>query len=488
MSEPGRSTAPIGNTVPAIPGFYSDPTWCRGRDAYYLANSSFEYFPGAPIFRSEDLVTWTQIGNIIDRPEQTPLLGAGASAGIFGSTLRFHDDTYWFITTNIDAVAAGQQIFTAKDPAGPWSNALVVPETGGIDPDLFWDADGTCYLTWTRMGIRQARIDPVAGRLLSEPVPMWNGVGMKAPEGPHVYRVGDWCYLLIAEGGTERGHCVSVARSRAADGPYEGCPGNPILTHRSTSHPIQSVGHADLVEGPDGRWWITYHGTRPRGMTPEFHVIGRETMIAPVDWVDGWPVVREDLADREPVRTSYDDDFSGPLHPRWVSPGGDLSGVTTGAGLVLTASATSRPVMARVQDLSWRATVTLDVTGGDARVLVYLDDAHWYGIDVSATTATAMGRIGPLCQALGTAAVDDPAHVTVSLDAARLDMGTFDRDLEPDFITLRVGDTELARLEGRYLSTEVATRFTGRTVGVSALQGSVRVGRFVYEGRDAATA
>ncbi len=485
MSQPGMSTAPIGNTIPAIPGFYSDPTWCRGRDAYYLANSSFEYFPGAPIFRSEDLETWTQIGNVIDRPEQTPLLGAGASAGIFGSTLRFHDDTYWFITTNIDTVRDGQQIFTAKDPEGPWSDAVVVPGTAGIDPDLYWDADGTCYLSWTRMGIQQAKVDPVAGVLLSEPQPLWNGVGMKAPEGPHIYHVGEWYYLLIAEGGTERGHCVSIARGRSAEGPFEGHPANPILTHRSTSHPIQSVGHADLLEGPDGTWWLTYHGTRPRGMTPEFHVIGRETMIAPVEWMDGWPVIREDLARRTPATTSYDDSFTGPLHPRWVSPGGDLSGVSTGSGLRLSASETARPVMARVQDLSWRATITLDVSEGAARVLVYLDDAHWYGIDVSSTEATAVARIGPLCQELGSAAVADPSAVVVSIDAAPPALEPYERALEPDFLTFSVGDTVLARLEGRYLSTEVATRFTGRTVGVDPRQGTVRVTRFSYEGRDA---
>ncbi len=367
MSEPTPSALPVGNTVPAIPGFYSDPTWCRGRDAYYLANSSFEYFPGAPIFRSEDLVTWSQIGNIIDRPEQTPLLGVGASEGIFGSTLRFHDDRYWFVTTNIGTVEAGQQIFTADDPAGPWSDAVVVAGSAGIDPDLFWDADGTCYLSWTRPpgGIQQARVDPVAGTLLSDPVLLWNGTGMKAPEGPHVYRIGDWYYLLIAEGGTEKGHCVSVARGHSPYGPFTGHPDNPILTHRSSSHPVQSVGHADLLEGPDGTWWLTYHGTRPQGHTPEFHLIGRETMVSPVEWVDGWPVVREDLAQRAPATTSYDDDFRGPLHPRWVSPGGDLSGVATGSGLRLAAGAgPARPVVARVQDLSWRATATIDASAG----------------------------------------------------------------------------------------------------------------------------
>lgn len=478
----------MGNTVPAIPGFYSDPTWCRGRDAYYLANSSFEYFPGAPIFRSEDLVTWTQIGNIIDRPAQTPLRGVGASEGIFGSTLRFHDDHYWFITTNIGTVGDGQQIFTAEHPEGPWSDPVVVPGTAGIDPDLFWDSDGTCYLSWTRPpGIHQARVDPLAGALLSDPIRMWNGTGMKAPEGPHIYHVGEWYYLLMAEGGTEHGHCVSVARGRSASGPFTGHPANPILTHRSSSHPVQSVGHADLVEGPDGRWWLTYHGTRPQGHTPEFHLIGRETMIAPVDWVDGWPVIREDLAERTPATTSYDDDFRTVLNPRWVSPGGDLTGVETGSGLRLTVGdGPSRPVVARVQDLTWRATATIDVTQGGGRLLVYLDDRHWYGLDVTRTTVTGVAQIGPLCQELGSAQVVDPTTVEVSIEAATPHGGPNRRALEPDLIRLYAGDTVLAEIDGRYLSTEVATGFTGRTVGVQALWGSATVTRFTYDGRDAA--
>src|SRR5690606_26324974 len=128
-----------------------------------------------------------------------------------------------------------QLLFTAENPAGPWSDPVVVPGTVGIDPDLAWDEDGTCYLTWCAFegGIAQVTIDPTTGAVLSERRSLWSGTGMKAPEGPHLYRVGDWWYLLIAEGGTERGHSVSVARSRRPDGGFEPHPANPILTHRS---------------------------------------------------------------------------------------------------------------------------------------------------------------------------------------------------------------------------------------------------------------
>src|SRR4029077_1735644 len=106
-----------------------------------------------------------------------------------------------------------------------------------------------------------------------------------------LFRRGDWWHLLIAEGGTERGHAVTIARGPFPTGPWESCPDNPILSHRSTDRPIQCTGHADLVEAADGSWWMVLLGTRPRGVTPGFDVLGRETMLAPVSWVDGWPVV-----------------------------------------------------------------------------------------------------------------------------------------------------------------------------------------------------
>src|SRR5213078_4493481 len=121
--------------------------------------------------------------------------------------------------------------------------------------------------------------------------PIWSGTGLQYPEAPHLYRIDGWWYLILAEGGTERGHAVSIARSRRPYGPFEPAPDNPILSHRSTDRPIQSTGHADLVSAPDGTWWMVVLGTRPRGYFPMFHVLGRETFLTAVRWADGWPVV-----------------------------------------------------------------------------------------------------------------------------------------------------------------------------------------------------
>jgi len=473
------------NLQPAIPGFHPDPTMCAGPDAVHLANSSFEYFPGAPVFRSQNLSEWEQVGNVLHNPDQVDLATfRGASAGLYGSTLRYHDGRYWFITTNIATNSAGHLIFTASDPFGPWSQPTVVPGTSGIDPDLCWDADGTCYLTWCGPeGITQVTVHPTTGEVRSERRRLWSGTGMKCPEGPHLYRVGEFWYLLIAEGGTERGHSVSIARSTRPDGGFEPCPANPILTHRSTSHPVQSVGHADLVEWR-GRWWACYHGTRPHGQTPEFHVLGRETMLCPVEWVDGWPVFREDLAASVIPDTSLSTDFADGLGPRWVSPQGDLTGSDAGSGgLTLRADdVPGRPVVVRVEELQWSAEATVDVSDGTARLLVYLDDEHFYGIEADAAGVRAVGRSDPFEQCFGTAPLGAPDAVTLRIEARLPAPGTGSG--APDLVSLSVlGEgrpSRLAELDGRHVSTEVAGGFTGRTVGLQCLAGTVRCTRFAY--------
>lgn len=480
------------NRTPLIPGYFSDPTICRAGDEFFIANSSFEYFPGAPVHRSTDLVEWDFIGNVITRPEQADLVTGGDSSGIFGSTIRFHDGKFWFITTNIIEVSQGQLLFTADDAAGPWSNPVRVPVMG-IDPDLAWDDEGNCYVTWCGFphGISQVRINETTGELLTEPAAMWLGTGMRNPEGPHLYHVGDYWYLMIAEGGTDRGHSVSIARSDSPEGPWEGFAGNPMLTHRSSAHPVQSVGHADLVEGPGGQWYAVYHGTRPRGVFPEFHLIGRETMMAKVEWRDGWPVIVESAAEQVARPTSYSDDFVGALHPRWTSPSSTLAGVTTSDdGLVLASVPGARPVLARVQDLDWSATATIDASSGDARMLLYIGVDHWYGVEIHGRTATAVAKVGPFEQRFGSHAITGDGPVQLRISAATPPpRGNGWPANEPDFVTLACVDAvdvvELAKLDGRYISTEVVGGFTGRMTGVEALAGTVTVQRCEYIGNDA---
>jgi beta-xylosidase len=497
--ETAASTETLTN--PVIPGFFPDPSVCRVDGDYYLVCSSFEYFPGVPIFHSRDLVHWRQIGNVLDRESQLRLPHTTTSSGgIYAPTLRYRDGVFYLIVTNVSG--QGNLLVTATDPAGPWSEPTLLPGVPGIDPDLAWDEDGTCWCTVA--GVGQVRLDLAAGQVEGEDQRIWSGTpGAKAPEAPHLYRIGDWWYLMIAEGGTERGHGVSIARSSAPDGPFEPCPANPILSHRSTDEPIQNTGHADLVQGPDGSWWMVLLGVRPRGGTPGWHVLGRETFLAPVSWVDGWPVVGELSPDLPtppwplypvPADPARDDFDSAELHPRWVSlrhRPAELCTTTQRPGsLTLRASGGSLDdldvtfVGRRQQHFSCQARTLIDPAEGHGGLAVRLDDAHYYAIETGNGRAQVIARIGPLRTVVAQREVlAGPLVLSVRIqetDTVR------DSRTGPDVVSLGVeeGDgtfTALATLDGKYLSTEVAGGFTGRVIGMYAQTGTVHFDWFDYE-------
>lgn len=482
---------------PIIPGFFPDPTICRVGDDYYLANSSFEYFPGAPIFHSTDLVSWTQIGNVLTDRKQFRRGTPGPSTGVYGSTLRHREGRFWFITTNVSDFGSGQVIVHAEHPSGPWSEPVFVPEAQGIDPDLSWDDDGQCYLTWHVLdftiggqGIRQAPIDLDTGRLLEPHYAVWQGSGMPAAEGPHLYRIGEYWYILLAEGGTERGHCVTVARSSSIRGPFESCPWNPILTHRSSTHPVQSVGHADLVQTTDGEWAIVYLGSRPRGSTPGFHVLGRETFLAGVDWVEGWPVISEDRFDVPIPDTYFTDDFGDvELDARWVVPDGEPDALIVRAqsgGISFRSSGTSSDLLCfRVRDFAWTADVVVE---GAGELRLRLDDRHWCAVIAEDGRASVLVQIGDVQQQVASVEFASP-RPTLRLQAQNPESAPIPFGYAgPDDITLSVNDgrgwKELARLDGRYFSTEVAAGFTGRMVAVGAPRARGRVLNVSYRPED----
>ncbi|MEV4016847.1 family 43 glycosylhydrolase [Nonomuraea angiospora] len=462
-----------GSTTPIVPGFYPDPTVCRVGDDYYLAHSSFEYFPGVPIWHSRDLLRWTQLGHVLTRRSQFARGDGRSSGGIYAGTLRHHGGRFWYVTTNVGDHDGGQLIIQADDPAGPWSDPVRVPQAIGIDPDLAWDDAGQCYLTWKALsftegegGIMQARLDLATGRLLEPAYPVWQGSGLSAAEGPHLYEVDGLWYLLLAEGGTERGHAVTVARGPHPSGPFEGCPANPILSHRSTIHPTQNTGHADLVRAPDGGWAAVYLGARPRGSTPGFHVLGRETFLAGVNWVGGWPVFDEDRYDVPSANTAFTDRFDRPaLDPRWVVPGGEPAVTVTADGLRIAEGL----LCTRVRDLRWSAEATLESSG---RFLLRLDHRHHYGLARYGDRVEASARVGDLDVVLATAFVPD-GPVVLRIEAAPPASPTVPLgDAGPDEIVLSVGRPDgvrdLARLDGRYLSTEVASGFTGRMLALGS--------------------
>lgn len=282
---------------PVITGFSADPSICRKGDDFYLVCSSFEYFPGVPIYHSKNLADWTQLGHCLDRDKQLPIQGAVSSQGVFAPTIRYHNGIFYMITTNVTNYY--NFYVTAEDPSGPWSDPIIVENWTGIDPSLFFDEDGRAYITGNsykikgeELGCYMAEIDIATGRLLSPRTLISHGCGGKAPEAPHIYKREGWYYLVLAEGGTEYGHMATIFRSRQVTGPYESCPANPVLTHRSKKSPIQGVGHMDMIEDQNGNWWAVCLGMRVNGSHAYYHHLGRETFLAPVKWQeDGWPVI-----------------------------------------------------------------------------------------------------------------------------------------------------------------------------------------------------
>lgn len=244
---------------PVISGFYPDPSVCRNGDDYYLVTSTFQYFPGVPVFHSKDLVNWKQIGHCLTRKTQLPLDNCRSSGGIYAPTIRYHNGTYYMVTTNV--TGGGNFYVTTDNPSGEWSDPVWVKQ-GGIDPTIFFDDNGEVFFTSTGNNeIVLSKIDIKTGKLLSDIKSIWAGTGGRYPEAPHIYKLNGWYYLLIAEGGTEYGHMVTIARSKNIWGPYESNPENPILTHRTRFgqyNPIQGTGHADIIQAHDNSWWMVF--------------------------------------------------------------------------------------------------------------------------------------------------------------------------------------------------------------------------------------
>jgi alpha-N-arabinofuranosidase len=282
---------------PVIKGFFPDPSICKAGDDYYLVTSSFEYFPGVPIFHSRDLVNWEHIGNVLDRQSQLPLENAGISGGIWAPVIRYNDGIFYMIST---LMPDGRNfIVHTKDPADSWSEPVYIDQKN-IDPSLFFDDDGKVYYTGTAPwdkegppGVYQAEIDIETGKLQTEYRHIWSGTGGRYPEGPHLYKIGKMYYLMISEGGTETGHTVTIARADNPWGPFESCPDNPVLTNRNQeySNPVQNSGHADFIQDNENKWWMVHLAVRN---VNKHHHLGRETLLLPVEWDEkGWPVINQ---------------------------------------------------------------------------------------------------------------------------------------------------------------------------------------------------
>lgn len=475
---------------PVISGFYPDPSVCRVGEDYYLVTSTFEYFPGVPVFHSRDLVHWQQIGHCLTRDSQLPLQGATPNTGgIYAPTLREHQGIFYMVTTN---VSHGWNFYvTATDPAGPWSEPIYVDQ-GGIDPSLFFDDDGTVYFCSNAGGgISTSTIDIASGQRLTEPRLVWLGTGGRWAEAPHLYKINGQYYLMIAEGGTEYGHMETIARSDSPWGPFTPCPHNPILSHRNRgADPVQGTGHADLIQAHDGSWWLVCLAFRI--FDGNYHHLGRETFLAPVQWTaDGWPIVgdhgaitlhvdaptlplepwplpavRDEFTATTPclqwnyLRNPYRDDYTLTARPGWLR--------LRGSALTLDAVDSPTFLGRRQQHPACRVATLLDFTpdadGEEAGLTVYMGAGHHYEVGVmqedGQRTAFLRRRIGDLVAVTARQPVPD-GPLVLQITA------------EPECYTFAVGapdaaPTVLGTGQTRHLSSEVAGGFTGVYFGLYA--------------------
>ncbi len=290
----------VGYTNPIIPGFHPDPSVCRVADDYYLVNSSFEFFPGVPIYHSKNLINWTPIGHCLTRNSQVNLSETAIWSGIWAPTIRYNNGIFYMITTNV--THGGNFYVTATNPAGPWSEPILV-DREMFDPSFLFDDDGKVYYTRRgQKGIVQAEIDIATGKL-KEPLKIISD-GFLSPdtEGPHLYKIDGWYYLLTAEGGTRALHMVNIGRSKSPWGPFEKCPNNPILAQHYNYSTIKSTGHGDLVQAHDSTWWMVFLGTRHYNYDA-MSFLGRETFLTPVLWKDGWPTINPNVVNNLYVNT-----------------------------------------------------------------------------------------------------------------------------------------------------------------------------------------
>ncbi|MCL2464379.1 MAG: family 43 glycosylhydrolase, partial [Micrococcales bacterium] len=371
---------PLAN--PVIRGFAPDPSIIRVGTRYYVATSTFTWFPAIRLMMSDDLRTWSLAGHALDDQTALDLRELPANCGVFAPDLAYDPvlDRYTLAFSVVrsmvgDALDVEDWVLMAPHPAGPWSGLTYLGSIG-IDPSIFYDDDGRAWLLaleWDpRAGYERPGaivLEELDRHTLSPVGPTRRisrgGTDRGSVEGPHLYRHEGRYYLVTAEGGTGYGHCVAVARSTCIEGPYEADPRNPVLSavpyrfygrdrrdtwpcleHYLPNAPLQKAGHASLVEAHTGQWFFAYLCSRPVDGAP-VSSLGRETAVQEVTWTaDGWLRLADGgrepqeltagLDDRTygpaPTTALIHDDFAGPaICPELMTPHQPLA--TLGASL-----------------------------------------------------------------------------------------------------------------------------------------------------------
>ncbi|WP_416148759.1 glycoside hydrolase family 43 protein [Salipaludibacillus sp. HK11] len=298
---------------PILTGFNPDPSICRVGEDYYIAVSTFEWFPGVGIYHSKDLKNWRLANRPLKRLSQLNMTGNPDSGGVWAPQLSYSEGKFWLIYSDVK-VTDGQwkdshnYLVTCDTIEGDWSEPTYL-NSSGFDPSLFHDDDGKKYLVnmlWDHRvghhnfyGIVLQEFCPEEQQLIGNTNIIFKGTDIKLTEAPHLYKMNGYYYLLTAEGGTKYDHAATIARSKDLSGPYEVHPENPLITSWPyPRNPLQKAGHASIVKTHTNEWFLVHLTGRPlpkegqplldpRGFCP----LGRETAIQRVEWKNDWPYV-----------------------------------------------------------------------------------------------------------------------------------------------------------------------------------------------------
>lgn len=510
--------------TPILQGCYPDPSITRKGDDYYLVNSSFAFFPGVPIFHSKDLVNWAQIGNVLERPSQLKLFYVGISAGVYAPDIVYnpHNDTFYMITTHIGG-GLGNIVVKTKDPLKGWSDPIKL-EFNGIDPALFFDDNGKAYLVHNdgpnkdkelysgHRVIKLWEYDTENDRVIpgTDKIIVDGGVDIsKKPiwiEGPHLYKKNGRYYLMCAEGGTGDWHSEVIFVSDSPTGPYKPAPSNPILTQRhfpkDRKDKVDWAGHADLVEGPNGKYYGVFLGVRPNNKNRVN--TGRETFILPVDWSGEFPVFENGLVPLSPKlkmpagvknetgqsgffpngNFTFNESFSsGKLDHRWIAvrgPREDFS-VLTKNGLQLIpfpanvkAESPIAALFHRQQHKSFTATATISYTPLSekdlAGIICYQKESFNYVFGITLKDKEYYILLERTQDGNSTIIASEKIDLSKPVQLrVTADQDNYQFSYSTDQQTFKnVGGT----VSGDILSTNLAGGFTGSLIGLYATSGN----------------
>lgn len=499
---------------PIIRGMYPDPSVCRYGNKYYMVCSTFQYFPGVPLFESEDMVNWKKIGHCLTRPSQVDLEGVRSSGGIFAPTIRCHNGRFYMVTTN-DSISQNFYVYT-DDIYGEWSEPVLVDQDG-IDPSLYFEGEHAYFISNGSDehgvgSIQMCEIDIETGKKLSSSRILWQGTGGRYLESPHLYRFGEYYYLVEAEGGTEYGHMVNYARSKSIWGPYESYPGNPVLTNRNLGgYQLQAAGHGDIVEDCHGNWWFVHLAFRQIDQWLPYHHLGRETCLEPLQWQkDGWFTIGAEGTARLEVEVpdsisftkqtfSYDRNFGNLSQkkdwlylriPTFENYRFEHNCISL-AGSDVTLNDTASPTFTCIPQTEFDIDVTCDIIPGkqESGISFYMDEMHHYEIVVvrdqeenlvkgaegyaqndtssnmswqkeSKTVAFVRQTIGCISQESN----------QISCNSTKVSLHIVADALQYHFYLMTdTSQIHLADAYTRYLSSEVASGFTGVMIGLYAV-------------------